>query len=179
MYADNESLEDIEHQTAKLQFPLLRQQISSRCKQAESFNGAREIADLITFLANDTYSNLINKRIQYQKLLALAINVRGPEFYARRLVNASLRLAALIFRSIFPHNNLPEARGEVIFSDSRNFALLDKYIRKQERFEHLLQNCSGRYISQRKGIAKESYGEIDIMPILNAVEVETHLKFAS
>ncbi|MEY3094620.1 MAG: hypothetical protein RLZZ317_1123 [Actinomycetota bacterium] len=179
LFADNESLEDIEHQTAKLQFPLLRHQISSRCKEAEGFTGAREIADLITFLTNDNYSNLINKRVQYQKLLALAINVRGPEFYARRIVNASLRLAALIFRSLFPHNDLPEARGEVVFSDSRNFALLDKYIRKQERFEHLLQGCSSKYIAERKAIAKEAYGDIEIMPILNAIEVETHLKFAS
>jgi hypothetical protein len=56
---------------------------------------------------------------------------------------------------------------------------LDKYIRKQERFEHLLQSCSNQYILERKAIAKEAYGDIEIMPILNAIEVETHLKFAS
>ena len=179
LYANNESLEDIEHQTAKLQFPLLRQQIISRCKEVNLFDGAREIADLITFLTNEKFSTLINKRVQYQRFIAFAATIRGPEFYARRLVNASLRLAALVFRAIFPHNELPEVKGEVIFSDSRNFKLLDKYIKTQERFEHLLEHASGGYIAQRQAIAKESYGEIEISPVSDLIEVETHLKFAS
>jgi len=179
LYANNDSLEDIEHQTAKLQFPLLRQQIVARCKQVPFFNGAREIADLINILTNEKYSTLVNKRVQYQRFIALAATLRGSEFYIRRIVNGTLRLAALIFRAIFPHNELPEAKGEVIFSDSRNFKTLDKYIKTQERFEHLLEHGSAKYITERKAIAKDAYGEIEITPVLDPIELETHLKFAS
>jgi len=179
LYAMNESLEDIEHQTAKLQFPLLRQQIAARCKEISRFDGATEIADLITILANEKYTALVNKRMQYQRFIAFAATLRGPEFYARRLVNSCLRFAALIFRTLFPHNELPEAKGEVIFSDSRNFKALDKYIKTQERFEHLSEHASRSYIAQRKLIARETYGEIEITPAFDAIEVETHLKFAS
>ena len=179
LYANNDSLEDIEHQAAKLQFPQLRQSIIDRCKEVESFNGASDIADLVSFLTNEKYVSMINKRMQYQKFIALAASIRGPEFYARKIVNAMLRLAALAFRTIFPHDNGEDVKGEVVFSDSRNFKLLDKYIKGPERFEHLLQHASGSYLAQRKIIARTTYGDLDLAPIIENFENQTQLKFAS
>jgi hypothetical protein len=95
------------------------------------------------------------------------------------VVNLFLRILAIAFRTLFPHNDLSQAQGEVIFSDSQNFKTLDKYIRSQERFEHLLKNSSDQYIARRKDIARTIYGDIEVTPILDQTEIETHLRFAS
>ena len=87
--------------------------------------------------------------------------------------------SALAFRTIFPHDNVEEIKGEVVFSDSRNFKLLDKYIKGPERFEHLLQHASGSYLAQRKIIARTTYGDLDVAPIIENFENQTQLKFAS
>ena len=179
LFANNESLDEIEIQTAKLQFPVLRHQLRMRCQEIEYFDGAKEIADLIKVLTNETYSSLIFKRMHYQRFLALSAITRGPRFYARKVVNLFLRILAIAFRTLFPHNDLSQAQGEVIFSDSQNFKTLDKYIRSQERFEHLLKNSSDQYIARRKNIARTIYGDIEVTPILDQTEIETHLRFAS
>lgn len=179
LFASNDSLEDIEHQAGKLQFPVLRQQLISNCRKVDSFTGAAEIAELVKLLTNEKYSSMIFKRVHYQRFLAVNALTRSPGFYARKIVNLSLRAVGIVFRTLFPHNNLQNATGEVVFSESRDFKLLDKYIRTQERFEHLLKNSSAQYVSCRKNIARAAFGEIEITPITEASEIELHLKFAS
>lgn len=179
LFASNDSLEEIEAQSGKLQFPVLRQHLITNCRSIGEFDGASRISELINLLTNETYSSMIFKRIHYQRFVALNALNRSPGFYVRRLVNRGLRILAIAFRTIFPHNNLPSATGEVIFSDSRNYKMLDKYIRNQERFEHLLSDCSVNYISTRKSIARAAYGEFETIPVLEASEIELHLKFAS
>jgi UDP-N-acetylglucosamine:LPS N-acetylglucosamine transferase len=179
LYADNDSLEEIEHQSAKLAFPLLRQQLISQCQQVTLFSGASDIAELIRFMTHDSYSALVNKRVHFQRFIAIAAYARGPQFYARRIINASLRFLAVTFRALFPHNDLELPKEEAIFSESRNFKLLDKYIRGQERFEHVLSDASPMYIAKRKQIAKNAYGELEITPISHRTEIETFLRYAS
>lgn len=179
LFASNDSLEDIEHQAGKLQFPMLRQQLINNCKEVESFSGAQEIADLVKILTNEKYSSMIFKRVHYQRFLAVSALSRSPGFYARKIVNLFLRTIGILFRTLFPHNNLQNATGEVIFSESRDFKMLDKYIRTQERFEHLLRDSSSKYISTRQSIARNAFGEIEITPVIDQSEIELHLKFAS
>lgn len=179
LYADNDSLEEIEHQSAKLAFPLLRQQLISQCRQVTLFSGASDIAELIRFMTHDSYSALVNKRVYFQRFIALAAYARGPQFYARRIINTSLRIMAVTFRALFPHNNLELPKEEAIFSESRNFRLLDKYIRGQDRFEHFLSDASPVYIARRKQIARNAYGDLEITPVPHRTEIETFLRYAS
>lgn len=179
LFADNDSLEDIEHQSAKLQFPTLRLAIQRRCEAIQSFNGAAEIAELITLLTNEKYSSMVMKRLHYQRFIAVNALSRSPGFYLRKIVNLMLKVAGLFFRALFPHNSLPESKGEVVFSDSRNFKMLDKYIRYQERFEHLLPNASRTYLEQRRIIARRAFGEHQFTPELENADQILNLKFAS
>ena len=179
IYADNESLEDIESQSARLQSQALREQLRAKCSSVEDFSGAAQIAELIKLLSNQAYSTLINKRLTYQRFIYFAAFARSPKFYARRFINLLLRAAAIAFRTLFPHDGPTETNGEVVFSDSRNFKILDKYIRTQERFEHLIKDCSPTYLAKRKAIAKAAFGEVDMNPILDRSEIEAHLRFAS
>jgi UDP-N-acetylglucosamine:LPS N-acetylglucosamine transferase len=179
LFASNDSLEDIEHQAGKLQFPVLRQQLINNCHEVGQFSGAQEIAELVRILTNEKYSTMIFKRVHYQRFPALNAFSRSPGFYARKIVNLSLRTLGIVFRTLFPHNNLQNANGEVIFSESRDFKQLDKYIRTQERFEHLVRNCTSEYITKRQNIARNAFGEIQITPVIDQSEIELHLKFAS
>ena len=179
LYADNDSLEEIEHQSAKLAFPILRQQLISRCRELPTLSGAKDIAELIRFMTHDSYSALINKRVHFQRFLAIAAYARSPQFYARRAVNAALRALAVTFRSLFPHNDLELPKEEAIFSESRNYKLLDKYIRHQIRFEHVLPDASPAYIAKRKLIAKNAYGDLEFTSVSSHAEIETFLRFAS
>jgi hypothetical protein len=61
-------------------------------------------------------------------------------------------------------------KSEVLFSQSRDFTALDEYIRKQEKFEHLLESASEKYIASRHDIAENAYGKIA------ALEVQVKVK---
>jgi UDP-N-acetylglucosamine:LPS N-acetylglucosamine transferase len=179
LFADNDSLIDIELQASKLQNSTLRHRLTENCKNVSPFIGASEIAAVIKPLTDANVRDLVNKRIHFQRFLAFAAFARSPRFYVKRALNSLLRIMALAFRTLFPHNDLEASRGEVIFSNSQNFRLLDKYIRGQERFEHLLPNSSKKYIAQRKTIARATYGDFEIVPVLSRVEIETHLRISS
>lgn len=179
LVAQSDSLEDIEHQAAKLTFPTLRSSIRNQCLSVNTFKGAPKIASLLTTMTDSSYAALIEKRYNYQRFIAIAAYLRSPSFYLKRLINFSLRALAIGFRTLFPHKNVVTELGEVIFSDSRNHVLLDKYIRQPERFEHLLEGASPEYLSQRKAIARKAYGELDITPMSESVEIETFFRFAS
>jgi UDP:flavonoid glycosyltransferase YjiC (YdhE family) len=179
LYAKSDSLEDIQHQAAKLAFATLRADIRNKCHSVSQFSGASKIAALLTTLTDESYSALVNKRFYYQRFIALAAYLRSPKFYMKRLVNAVLRALAIGFRTLFPHQDVPLELGEVVFSDSRNHILLDKYIRNPERFEHLLENASHQYVTRRKAIARNAYGEVEITPIAEHTEIEAFFRFAS
>ena len=179
LYADNDSLEEIEHQSSKLAFPLLRHQLITQCRQVPTLSGAFDIAELVRFMTHDSYSALVNKRVHFQRFIAVAAYARGPQFYARRIVNTGLRALAITFRTLFPHNDAEIPKEEAVFSDSRNFKLLDKYIRGSVRFEHILNGASPTYVAQRKAIARNAYGELEITPITHRNEIETFLRYAS
>lgn len=178
LYADNDSLEDIEHQAAKLSFATLRANLIEQCSSIEEFSGAKKIATLLIALTNDSYTALVNKRVYYQRIVAFAAYLRGPRFYGKRAINSILRALAIGFRTLFPHSRKEQA-GEVIFSDSTNHMMLDRYIRKSERFEHLLKGASENYVKQRQAIAHRAYGELEFADIADNSHIETLLRFAS
>jgi UDP-N-acetylglucosamine:LPS N-acetylglucosamine transferase len=179
LYANNDLLEEIESQSAKLKFTTLRSELTKNCLAVSEFGGAKDIAGLIKLLTNESYNSLIFKRFHYQRFLAINFLSRSPGFYARKIVNLSLRTLGLIYRSIRPHNNLPPYAGEVVFSRSRDFKSLDRYIRTQERFEHLLTNSSTQYLEKRRQIARNAFGEIEVVGVLEPRDYELNLKFAS
>jgi UDP-N-acetylglucosamine:LPS N-acetylglucosamine transferase len=179
LFATNDLLEDIAAQSAKLKFQTLRVELSKNCQAVGAFDGAKEIAGLVKLLTNETYKTMMFKRFQYQRFLAINFLTKSPTIHARRFVNMALRGVGLVYRSIRPHNELEPANGEVVFSYSRDFKSLDKYIRTQERFEHLLANSSSRYLVQRKAIAQKAFGEIELVPAMEQSDYEINLKFAS
>ncbi|MFM1937772.1 MAG: hypothetical protein RLZZ320_630 [Actinomycetota bacterium] len=179
LFASNDSLPDIESQTAKLKFQTLRVELTKNCLAVNEFDGAKEIAGLVKLLTNESYKNLMYKRIEYQRFLAINFLSKSPSFHLRRLVNLSLRGLGLIYRAIRPHNNMPVANGEVVFSYSRDYKSLDKYIRSQERFEHLLAGSSNSYLNRRKEISKSAFGEVELIPAIEQSDDIINLKFAS
>lgn len=178
LYAETESLEDIEHQSAKLSFATLRSNLIDQCNSVSTFSGAKKIATLLLALTDESYTALVNKRVHYQRIIAFAAFLRGPRFYAKRAINSVLRGLAIGFRTLFPHARNEEA-GEVIFSDSTNHTMLDRYIRKSERFEHLLKGASENYVKQRQEIAHRAYGELEFADVTDNTHIETLLRFAS
>lgn len=178
LYSRNDSLHEIEQQAAKLSFATLRENLTKQCHQVGASSGAKQIAELIFPLTNPSLSALVNKRIYFQRFLAFGAYLRGPGFYIKRTLNSLLRALAIGFRTLFPHVS-ENSDAEVVFSDSRNHQLLDRYIRKAERFEHILENTSHRYISKRQNIARIAYRDFEIQPLSERTEIETLLKFAS
>uniref|UniRef100_UPI00404A592C glycosyltransferase n=1 Tax=Candidatus Planktophila sp. TaxID=2175601 RepID=UPI00404A592C len=179
LHADNNSLEDIESETAKLQQVSIRQGLIENCSRAITFDGSEQISEILGFLLHERYSSLIAKRLHYQRFLVINALARSPRYHARRFVNFALRSAAIIFRTILPHNDLIIAESEIIFSDSRDFKLLDPYIRKQKRFEHLIQNASESYIGVRNKIVKKAYGPAVSVDLNEPSESQGSLKVAS
>jgi hypothetical protein len=160
LFADNESLAIIESQAGRLKNSALREELSQNCRKVHSFDGADQISEILTFFLHERYSSLMFKTFHYQRFFFINLFARNPRFYLKRIVNFSLRTLLVVFRYIRPHNDLLLPKSEVIFSQSREFRGLEKYIRNQEKFEHLLENASETYISNRNGIAQSAYGEI-------------------
>jgi hypothetical protein len=160
LFADNESLAIIESQAGRLKNSALREELSQNCRMVHSFDGADQISEILTFFLHERYSSLMFKTFHYQRFFFINFFARNPRFYLKRIVNFSLRTLLVVFRYIRPHNDLLLPKSEVIFSQSREFRGLEKYIRNQEKFEHLLENASETYISNRNGIAQSAYGEI-------------------
>lgn len=179
LHADNDSLKDIEYQTSKLQQPAIRQGLIENCRQVVTFDGSEQISEILGFLLHERYSSLIFKRLHYQRFLLINALARSPRFYARRFVNFALRSAAIILRTVRPHNDLIVPESEVIFSDSRDYKLLDPLIRRQERFEHLIQNASESYLQTRNEIVHNAYGPVAKRDLREAPESLGLLKIAS
>lgn len=179
LYADNESLENIELQAAKLQNSSLREELISNCRETVAFDGSEQISEILGFLLHERYSSLIFKRLHYQRFLLINALARNPRFYAKRLVNFVLRSITILFRTIRPHNELVVAESRISFSNSRNFKLLDAYIRKQERFEHILQNASENYLNVRYSIVNEAYGPATKFELVEEVQSKQGFKVAS
>lgn len=182
LYADNDSLENIESQVAKLQDPSLRQTLITNCHNTGTFDGSEQISEILGFLLHERYSSLIFKRLHYQRFLLINALARTPRFYAKRLVNFILRSIAILFRTFRPHNDLIFTESKVIFSNSKNFKLLERYIRKQERFEHLIQNASENYHNVRNVIVNQAYGpmvKVELSESAQSTESTDTLKIAS
>ena len=179
LHADNNSLKDIEYQTSKLQQPSIRQGLIENCREVVTFDGSDQISEILGFLLHERYSSLIFKRLHYQRFLLINALARSPRFYARRFVNFALRSAAIILRTIRPHNDLIVPESEVIFSDSRDYKLLDPLIRRQERFEHLIQNASESYLQTRVEIVNNAYGPVAKRDLRETPESLGLLKIAS
>jgi len=179
LFADNESLAIIESQAGRLKNSALREELSQNCRKVHSFDGADQISELLTFFLHERYSSLMFKTFHYQRFFFINLFARNPRFYLKRIVNFSLRTLLVVFRYIRPHNDLLLPKSEVIFSQSREFRDLEKYIRNQEKFEHLLENASETYISNRNGIAQSAYGEITAKVVEAKENKTTSFKIAS
>lgn len=160
LFADNDSLAIIESQAARLKNSAVREELTQNCLIIDSFDGADQISEILSFFLHERYSSLIFKTFHYQRFFLINAFSKNPRFYLKRTVNFSLRAISILFRYLRPHNHLLVPKSEVLFSQSRNFEALDKYIRTQEKFEHLLNGASQAYISSRNNIAQDAYGQI-------------------
>ena len=57
--------------------------------------------------------------------------------------------------------------------------MLNRYIRKSERFEHLLKGASDNYVKQRQAIAQRAYGDLEFTAVIDNSHIETRLCFTS
>ena len=179
LFADNESLANIESQAGKLKNSATREELARNCRLVHSFDGASQISEILTFFSHERHSSLLFKTFHYQRFFFINALARNPRFYLKRMVNFSLRTLVIIFRYIRPHNELVLPKSEVLFSHSRDFKALDQYIRKQEKFEHLLETASEKYIASRHGIAEKAYGKIAALEVQVIEKKSKSLKVAS
>mgnify|MGYP003333198658 FL=1 len=114
-------------------------------------------------------TSLLAKRVRYQRLLAVSPFEIGISTLARRALNSLLRLAAIAFRTLFPHKKDNTELSQVFLSNTKDFRIATKWIRGNERFEHILFGSSSSYLKARTEIAQKAY-EVDSGQILYKVK---------
>jgi UDP-N-acetylglucosamine:LPS N-acetylglucosamine transferase len=157
LFAENDSLSSIEIKSQQLMDPQRRNQLSLMCRRIPDFVGDREIASMLTMLSNKNISSLIFKRMRYQRLLAQSAMERGVGYLFRRFANFLLRMAALAYRTIFPHREEIAPETAVVLSDSLDLRFSNPLIKGNFRFEHLLLGGSENYRAERIRIALRAY----------------------
>ncbi len=157
LFASNESLSEIEAKASDLLEPTTRDRLKQMCKRIAEFEGDREIASMIETLSNVNVSSLILKRMRYQRFVAQSAIERGIGYAVRRFANYILRIAALAYRTIFPHKGEIATESQVIFSRSIDVAYCNPHIRGNSRFEHVLRRSSIEYQDRRERIALKAY----------------------
>lgn len=157
LYANNESLSEIEAKANELLEPATRIKLTQMCKRIAEFEGDREIASMIETLSNVNVNSLILKRMRYQRFLAQSAIERGMGYAIRRFANYTLRIAALAYRTIFPHWAEIVPENQVTFSQSIDVAYCNPRIRGNSRFEHVLRGSSIEYQERRKRVAMKAY----------------------
>lgn len=180
LFADNESLFEIQEKAHQLMESQVRLKLTQMCERISNFNGDREIASLILMLSQDNVSSLILKRMRYQRLLAQSAFERGLGHALRKLANSALRIAALIFRTFFPHAESLVPESKVLFSQSLDFELCNPLIKGNDRFEHFLSGSSIEYLQARKRVAVKAYQTIeDNLYYLEESGTEESIPFSS
>jgi UDP-N-acetylglucosamine:LPS N-acetylglucosamine transferase len=157
LYADNESLSEIEVKARDLMNHETRLKLTQMCQRIPKFEGDREIASMIKMLSNENVSSLIFKRMRYQRFLAQSAIERGIGYAIRRFANSLLRFAAIVYRTIFPHKREISPETEVVFSQSQSFDFCGPLIKGSRRFEHILFGSSDLYRQSREKIALKAY----------------------
>lgn len=157
LYADDASLTDIEQLSSQLCDEQVRNRLVLMCRRIPTFDGQEKISAILLALTNDAISSLILKRIRYQRLMAQNLLSRGFTHGARLFVNYILRMAAIAFRTLFPHKSAAISDSAVLFSASSDPATSHDLIRSNKRFEHLLLGSSSTYFNKRMTIATRAY----------------------
>lgn len=157
LFANNDSLAEIEQKSSELMEPKNLLRLTQMCQRIPKFTGDRDIASAITMLSNTSVSSLILKRMRHQRFLAQTELERGIGHILRKLVNSLLRVAALAFRTLFPHDSEVTPESEVVFSDSLDNKFCSASIRGNTRFEHLLSGYSETYLRVRRQLALNAY----------------------
>jgi UDP-N-acetylglucosamine:LPS N-acetylglucosamine transferase len=157
LFANNESLAEIEQKAKELIEPENLLRLTQMCQRMPNFSGDKDIAAMISMLTNASVSSLIFKRMRYQRFIAQSELERGIGHVIRRFANSILRSAALAFRTLFPHKEQVTPESEVTFSDSLDEKFCAPRIRGNTRFEHLLAGSSDAYFKTRIQIALKAY----------------------
>ena len=169
LFAPNSSLADIEYQASELADENIRRKLSRNCSYLGPFNGDQRIAEILLHLMDSDLTSLLAKRVRYQRLLAVSPFEIGISTLARRALNSLLRLAAIAFRTLFPHKKDDAELSQVFLSNTKDFRIATKWIRGNERFEHILFGSSSSYLKARTEIAQKAY-EVDSGQILYKVK---------
>lgn len=157
LFADESDLADLEGKVKALLEFKTRKQLKANCRKVKNMNGRREIAEILRTLLNENVTSLVLKRIRHKRILAQSTFERGFSDLARRIVNWSLRLAALTFRFLFPHHTLGRgvSKSQVVFATNKKRSV--DLLKKGLRLEHYLIGSSRNYLNVRTKIAQKSY----------------------
>ena len=141
--ADQADLSNITATVRKLQDSQIRARLHQQCEHLPDPVGGQEIAKILYDLVSKT-----------------KMSRQGPVNRLKRLLLWSvLRRAALIYRTINPHNVDDLVNREAPIWGSQNTAEdLHPLIKGSMRFEHLITGASENYIRRRKEIAQSAYG---------------------
>ena len=157
LFASNDSLENIERAAEQLIDEKVRRKLIENCKRSGPFNGDQKIAEIVTHLLDTDLSSLFAKRLRHQRLIALSTFEMDLARSTRKLLNWALRIAAIAFRTLFPHKKDGSEPTPVFISNSKNVTTSSKWIRGKARFEHVLFGSSDTYVEKRKVIAAHAY----------------------
>lgn len=157
LFAPNESLRDIELAAQQLADDATRKKLTNNSRLLGPFDGDHRIAEIVSHLLDADLSSLFAKRVQYGRIIALSAFEKGLAYYVRKSLNWALRMAAIAFRTFFPHKREEVESTEVFLSNDKDIKTTSQWIRSTARFEHILFNASDTYISTRKIIADKAY----------------------
>ncbi len=146
--ADQANMADVTAKVRQLQDPVVRDQLSGKCKELPATLGAIEIARILVDTALSGSANLEGTHKFHL----------GP---VRRYARVSLSWATAIFRKMRPYKLVKKVDSlPAIWSDETASVPLRAFINSQTRFEHLLAGSSPRYRQAREAIAYRAYGQL-------------------
>lgn len=157
LYADSESLRDIEAKSRALTDIETRTRLSQECLKVGELAGAAEIAGII--VENIDSPALISaiRLLRRRGSMAQILLKRGFLFLLKRAAYNLLWWASLIYRKIFPHKRDKLMGGNILISRSLKNDVLDSYIKGAYRLEHILDSASKSYEERRIEIAKHAF----------------------
>jgi spore coat polysaccharide biosynthesis predicted glycosyltransferase SpsG len=157
LYADSESLSEIQEKSIALTDALTRTNLSRECAHIGDLNGASEIAEIILSSISTPRKNDAIHLLRRRGTMLRGFIQRGASFLLKRTIYNLLWGASLIYRKIFPHKHDPLNHGNILVSRSSDHVFLEKYIKGTYRLEQILLNSSSQYESRRIEIAKRAF----------------------
>ena len=145
--ADHSNLDEITSTVRRLQIVEVREQLSKKCLDLPDTTGGAEIAQILFDLC------VMEKPLKSGRISQMM----------RNSVYVGIRRATLIYRYLKPHAvSQSNVQGPGVYTDTTKPDELQKFIKSDIRFEHLIAGASDSYRARREEIANAAFGDLKV-----------------